>query len=97
MQNKMTDGKKARIIVAAIVIAIAVVMAIVSINILPAEVATQFEGFLNTGAPAAPKWLAVFLPFALTTLFAVRSVSEPKSIFLSLFGYVINILFWASN
>ena len=33
MQNKMTDGKKARIIVAAIVIAIAVVMAIVSINI----------------------------------------------------------------
>ncbi|MEE1030594.1 MAG: hypothetical protein U0L12_00485 [Ruminococcus sp.] len=54
MQNKMTDGKKARIIVAAIVIAIAVVMAIVSINILPAEVATQFEGFLNTGAPAAP-------------------------------------------
>lgn len=97
MQNKMTNGKKARMIVALIAIAVAVVMAIISINILPAEVATQFEGFLNTGAPTAPKWLAVFLPFALTTLFAVRSVSEPKSIFLSLFGYVINILFWASN
>ena len=97
MQNKAQQGKTLRIVVAAIAILIGVAMAVYGFMTLPAEVATQFEGFLNTGAPPVPKVIAVLLPFALVVLYAIRSVSHPKSIFLCLFGYILNVLFWLSN
>jgi len=97
MQNKTQDGRKIRMIVAVIAILIGVVLAVYSYMVLPAEVATQFEGFMNTGAPSVPRIVAVLYQLAITVLFAVKSVSEPKSIFLCLIGYVVNILFWLSN
>lgn len=97
MQNKTQDGRKIRMIVAVIAILIGVALAVYSYIVLPAEVATQFEGFMNTGAPSVPRIVAVLFPLAITVLFAVKSVSEPKSIFLCLIGYVVNILFWLSN
>lgn len=97
MQEKMSQGKKVRMIVAAVAILIGAVMAVYSFMTLPAEVATQFEGFMNTGAPTAPKLMAVLLPLGITVLFAVKSVSQPKSIFICLVGYVMNILFWLCN
>ena len=97
MQNKAQEGKKLRILIAVIAILIGVVMAVYGFMTLPAEVATQFEGFMNTGAPPVPRIIAVLLPLALVVLYAIRSVSHPKSIFLCLFGYVINLLFWFSN
>ena len=97
MQEKMSQGKKVRMIVAAVAILIGTVMAVYSFMTLPAEVATQFEGFMNTGAPTAPKLMAVLLPLGITVLFAVKSVSQPKSIFICLVGYVMNILFWLCN
>ena len=54
MQNKAQEGKKLRILIAAIEILIGVVMAVYGFMTLPAEVATQFEGFMNTGAPPVP-------------------------------------------
>ena len=97
MQNKAQEGKKLRILIAAIAILIGVVMAVYGFMTLPAEVATQFQGFLNTGAPPVPRIIAVLLPLGLVVLYAIRSVSQPKSIFLCLFGYLINVLFWFSN
>lgn len=97
MQNKAQEGKKLRILIAAIAILIGVVMAVYGFITLPAEVATQFQGFLNTGAPPVPRIIAVLLPLGLVVLYAIRSVSHPKSIFLCLFGYLINVLFWFSN
>lgn len=97
MQNENANAKKIRMIGAAIAILIAVVMAVYSFMTLPDMVATQFEGFMNTGAPDVPKLVAVAVPFLVTSVFAVKSVSEPKSIFLCLFGYGVNILFWLSN
>ena len=97
MQEKMSQGKKIRMIVAVVAILIGVAMAVYSFMTLPAEVATQFEGFMNTGAPTAPKLMAVLLPLGITVLFAVKSVSQPKSIFICLVGYVMNVLFWLCN
>lgn len=97
MQEKMSQGKKIRMIVAAVAILIGVAMAVYSFMTLPAEVATQFEGFMNTGAPTAPKLMAVLLPLGITVLFAVKSVSQPKSIFICLVGYAMNVLFWLCN
>lgn len=97
MQNQTPQGRRLRTIIAVIAILIAAGMAVYSFMTLPAEVATQFEGAFNTGAPAVPKLVAVLLPLAISVLFAVKSVSEPKSIFLCLIGYVVNILFWLSN
>lgn len=97
MQNKNSASKKIRMIVAAIVILIGVGMAVYSFITLPADVATQFEGFMNTGAPTAPKILAVLLPLGITVLFAVKSISQPKSIFVCLVGYLTNVLFWLCN
>lgn len=97
MQNKAQEGKKLRILVAGIAIMIGIVMAIYGFMTLPAEVATQFQGFMNTGAPPVPRIIAVLLPLGLVVLYAIRSVSHPKSIFLCLFGYLINVLFWFSN
>ena len=97
MQNNTQDFKKVRIVIAVIAILIGVIMAIYGYMTLPAEVATQFEGFMNTGAPKAPKLLAVLLPLGIVVLFAVKSVSQPRSIFICLLGYVVNILFGLSN
>lgn len=97
MQNKKQEIPKVRIIVAVVVMLIAAVMAVYSIMTLPAEVATQFEGFMNTGAPAVPKFVAVAVPFAICTVFSLKSLSEPKSIFICLIGYVMNVLFWLCN
>ena len=97
MQNKMSAGKKVRIIVAAVAILIGVAMAVYSYMILPAEVSTQFENFMNTGAPTSPKWLAVLLPLGITAVYALKSISKPKAIFICLLGYVMNVLFWLCN
>lgn len=97
MQKKKQAIPKERIIVAVVVMVISLIMAVYSAVTLPAEVATQFEGFMNTGAPAAPKIVAVLVPFVMNAIFAFRSLSEPKSIFFCLFGYVVNVLFWLSN
>ena len=88
---------KERLIVAAAVMVISLVMAVYGWMTLPAEVATQFEGFMNTGAPKVSKIIAVAVPFAMNGIFTWRSLSEPKSIFMCLVGYAVNVLFWLSN
>ena len=97
MEQKKKPIPKERIIVAAVVMLISLVMAIYGWMTLPAEVATQFEGFMNTGAPKVPKIVAVAVPFAMNGIFTWRSFTEPKSIFMCLIGYVVNVLFWLSN
>ena len=96
-QQKKKPIPKERLIVAAVVMLISLVMAVYGWMTLPAEVATQFEGFMNTGAPAVSKVIAVFVPFVMNAIFAWRSLSEPKSIFMCLVGYAVNVLFWLSN
>lgn len=96
-QKKKNPVPKERIIVAVVAVIIALAMAVYGWMTLPDVVATQFQGFMNTGAPDAPKSIAVLVPFAVTGVFAWRSLSEPKSIFICLIGYVVNILFWLSN
>lgn len=88
--------KQKNVIFAGIAIAIAVVMAVVSWNILPDMVATQFRS-LDTGAPDVPKIVAVALPFIITTVFAVQSINNNEYLKMSLLGYAANILFWISN
>ena len=97
MEQKKKPIPKERIIVAAVVMLISLVMAIYGWNTLPAEVATQFEGFWNTGAPKVSKIIAVAVPFAMNGIFTWRSLSEPKSIFMCLMGYAVNVLFYLSN
>ncbi len=88
--------KQKSVIFAGVAIAIAAIMAIVSWNILPDMVATQFRG-LDTGAPDVPKIIAVALPFIITTIFAVQSINNKEYLKMSLIGYVANVLFWVSN
>ena len=88
---------KERWIVAAVAMIISLVMAVYGWNTLPVEVATQFEGVWNTGAPKVSKIIAVAVPFAMNGIFTWRSLSEPKSIFMNLVGYAVNVLFWLSN
>ncbi len=92
----MNKEKRVNIMLAACMIVGAVIMAVVSWNILPAEVATQFSG-LDTGAPSVPKFVAVALPFGITTLFAIYGISYRKQLLVGLVGYALNILFWLSN
>lgn len=92
----MNKEKKQNIIFAGLLILGAAVMAVISYNILPAEVATQFSG-LDTGAPSVPKWVAVALPFGITTLFAIYGISYRKQAYIGLIGYALNVLFWISN
>ena len=54
------------VILAALMIIGGIVFAVISWNILPDTVATQFGGMLDTGAPTIPKFVAVLLPFAIT-------------------------------
>ena len=88
--------KQKNVIFAGVAIAIALVMAIVSWNILPDMVATQFRG-LDTGAPDVPKIVAVALPFIITTVFSVQSINNKEYLKMTLLGYAANILFWISN
>jgi len=88
--------KKKNIILAVVLIVIGIVMAVVSWMILPDEVATQFSGF-DTGAPTVPKFVAVILPFAITTIFAIYGITYRKQALICLVGYGLNILFWLSN
>ena len=97
MEQKKKPIPKERFIVAAVVMLISLVMAVYGWVTLPAEVATQFEGFMNTGAPKVSKVIAVAIPFAMNGIFTWRSLSEPKSIFMCLIGYAVNVLFWLSN
>ena len=97
MEQKKKPIPKERIIVAAVVMLISLVMAVYGWMTLPAEVATQFEGVWNTGAPKVSKIIAVAVPFAMNGIFSWRSLSEPKSIFMCLVGYIVNVLFWLSN
>ena len=97
MEQKKKPIPKERIIVAAVVMLISLVMAVYGWMTLPDMVATQFEGFLNTGAPKVSKIIAVAVPFLMNGVFTWRSLSEPKSIFICLVGYIVNILFWLSN
>lgn len=92
----MNKEKKVNILIAVALIIGAAVMAVISWNILPAEVATQFNA-LNTGAPSVPKWVAVALPFGITTLFAIYGISYRKQAYIGLVGYAVNVLFWLSN
>ena len=96
-QQKKKPIQKERLIVAVVVMLISLVMAVYGWVTLPAEVATQFEGVMNTGAPDVAKPIAVLVPFVMNAIFAWRSLSEPKSIFMCLFGYAVNVLFWMSN
>ena len=97
MEQKKKPIPKERWIVAAVAMIISLVMAVYGWNTLPPEVATQFEGAWNTGAPKVSKMIAVAVPFAMNGIFAWRSLSEPKSIFMCLVGYIVNVLFWLSN
>lgn len=92
----MDKEKRLNIIFAACLILGGIIMAVISWNILPAEVATQFNG-LDTGAPSVPKFVAVLLPLAITTLFAIYGISYRKQLMVSFVGYLLNILFWLSN
>jgi hypothetical protein len=71
-------------------------MAVISWNILPDMVANQI-GALDTGAPPVPKFVAVLLPFAITTLFAIYGISYRKQMLIAFVGYLLNIVFWISN
>lgn len=97
MSKHTDDGKRIRMAVAAAAVFLAVLMAAYSYAVLPSEVATQFQGALNTGAFDVPKWAAIVLPLGIVTMFAVKSVSQPKSIAICLIGYIMNILLWLSN
>lgn len=97
MEQQKKPIQKERFIVAVVVMFISLVMAVYGWMTLPAEAATQFESFMNTGAPKVPKIIAVVVPLAMNALFSWRSLSQPKSIFMCLVGYAVNVLFWLSN
>lgn len=93
---KLTEENKKSIIIAMILIVVGIVMAVVSWQILPATVSTQFEGW-ETGAPALPKFIAVLLPLAFTTVFSVLSMRQQEATKYAFIGYLLNVLFWISN
>ncbi len=95
-QEEKPKTEKKDLIFAVGAIVIAVVMAVISWMILPASVATQFQG-MSTGAPNVPKLVAVALPLVITVVFAVQSLKNHDSLKVCLVGYAANILFWLSN
>lgn len=90
------EEKKVNIIIAVVAIIVAIVFAVISWQILPAEVANQPAAF-DTGAPAIPKIVAVLLPFGISVFSAVSSINYRKQALICLVGYAMNILFWISN
>lgn len=93
---KLTNENKKSIVIAAIMILVGIAMAVVSWQILPASVATQFAGF-QTGAPALPKFFAVLLPFAITFIFSILSMRQEEATKYAFIGYALNVLFWIAN
>lgn len=90
------EEKKINTIIAVVALIIAVVFAVISWQILPAEVANQPAAF-NTGAPPIPKIVAVLLPFGISAFSAISSINYRKQALICLVGYAMNILFWISN
>lgn len=90
------EEKRVNTIIAAVAMMIAIVFAVISWQILPASVATQPAVF-NTGAPDIPKWVAVLLPFGISTFSAVSSINYRKQALICLVGYALNVAFWLSN
>jgi len=90
------EDKKINTIIAAVALIVAVVFAVISWQILPAEVANQPAAF-NTGAPSIPKIVAVLLPFGISAFSAVSAINYRKQALICLVGYAMNILFWISN
>lgn len=90
------EEKKVNTIIAVIALIIAVVFAVISWQILPAQVANQPAAF-NTGAPPIPKIVAVLLPFGISAFSAVSAINYRKQALICLVGYAMNILFWISN
>lgn len=88
--------KKENIIIAAVMIAIAAVLAVISWFTLPDLVETQ-PAFFKTGVAPLPKIFAVLFPFGLTTFFAVGAVNYRKQFAACLFGYVLYVIFWMLN
>lgn len=83
-------------IIAAIAIAIAVVMAVISWFTLPELVESQPD-FWDTGVPPLPKLFAVVFPLGLTTFCAIGAITYRKQFVTCLLGYALYIIFWLLN
>ena len=82
--------------IAVAAIAIGIVMAVISWQILPESVATQPAAF-DTGAPDIPKFAAVLFPLGITVFSAISCINYRKQALVCLAGYILNILFWITN
>ena len=92
----MKQEEKKRIIIAGALFLGGVVMAVISLIILPDAVSMQFQG-LQTGVPAFPKWLAVLIAFVFSTAFSMASVKYEEGIKYAFIGYGLHILYWICN
>ena len=90
------EEKRINIIIAVVAIIVSIGFAIASWQILPDMVSDQIASF-DTGAPPAPKLVAVLLPFGISVFSAVSSINYRKQALVCLVGYALNILFWISN
>lgn len=93
---KMDKERKENQIIAAIAIAIAAVMAVISWFTLPELVESQPE-FWDTGVPPLPKLFAVIFPLGLTTFCAIGAITYRKQFVTCLLGYALYIIFWLLN
>lgn len=91
---KQDDMK--RVIIAGALLIVGVVLSVISWVILPDVVSMQFQG-LQSGAPPFPKWLAVLVAFAFSSVFSVLSVKYEEGIKYAFIGYALHILYWISN
>lgn len=92
----MKNDSMKRLAIGVVLFLIGVVFAVISWMILPDAVSTQFAGF-QTGVPAFPKLLAVFIAFGFSTMFSVFSVKHDEAIKFTLIGYGLHILYWVCN
>jgi len=90
------EEKKVNTIIAVLALIVAVIFAVISWQILPAQVSNQLASF-DTGAPPIPKFVAVLLPFGISAFSAVSAINYRKQALICLVGYAMNILFWISN
>lgn len=92
----MKQEDKKRFIIAGVLVLGGIILSVISWIILPDMVAMQFQGF-QTGAPAFPKFLAVLIAFAFSTVFSVLSVRYKEGVRYAFIGYALHILYWICN